>query len=355
MLSVYYAPHILRGLMTRRSFAQIFATCFSAAIVTRCASKDAIEEMIMTVNGPVSAKDLGMVLSHEHILVDFAGAEIASMPDRYNPVEVFNTVLPYLRQIKQLGCKTFFDFTPAYLGREARLLKRLSDATGLHIITNTGYYGARGGEHLPVYAIDESADELAARWIGEFESGIGDTGIKPGFVKIGVEAGPLSEIDVKLVRAGARTHLATGLTVATHTGPAEGALEQLTILKEEGVHPSAWIWVHAQAEQDMSRHIEVARQGAWVAFDGIGERHLDRDVALLKHMKDNELLEHVLLSQDAGWYSVGEENGGGFRDYSYLITGFLPELEKAGFTDEEIELLTVDNPARAFTISIRPA
>ena len=339
--------------MTRRMFGYLVAACGTGTLFARCGSSDAIQDVIMTVRGPISAENLGTVLSHEHILVDFAGADVAILPDRYNPVEVFNTVLPYLREIRQAGCDAFFDFTPDYLGREPRLLKRFSDATGLHIITNTGYYAARGGVHLPRHAREETADKLAARWITEYEEGIGDTGIRPGFIKIGVEAGSLSEIDARLVRAAALTHRATGLTIAVHTGPAEGAFEQLAILNEEGVDPSAWIWVHAQAERDRGLHVEAAKQGAWVAFDGIQERHLERDIALLKNMQDNELLDQVLLSQDAGWYSVGEEKGGGFRGYSYLLDTFLPHLKEEGFTDEEIKLLTITNPAEAFSIGTK--
>ena len=64
----------------------------------------------------------------------------------------------------------------------------------------------------------------------------------PGFMKIGVDSGPLSEIDKKLVRAAARSHLETGSSLAVHTGPGIPALEELTLLAEEGVHGGTWIW-----------------------------------------------------------------------------------------------------------------
>ena len=32
-------------------------------------------------------------------------------------------------------------------------------------------------------------------------------------------------------------------------------------------HPSAFIWTHANNEQDFSKHIEAATMGAWIAFD----------------------------------------------------------------------------------------
>jgi phosphotriesterase-related protein len=163
----------------------------------------------------------------------------------------------------------------------------------------------------------------------------------------------LSEIDRKLVQAAARTHLRTGLTIAAHTGPAAGALDQLAVLEEEGVDPSAWIWVHAQAEGDSTYHVRAARSGAWISFDGLAPGDVERYVALVAFMKAEGLLHRVLVSHDAGWYHVGEPGGGAFRGYETLFTEFLPALEAAGFTDDEIHQLTAVNPAEAYAVRIR--
>jgi phosphotriesterase-related protein len=127
----------------------------------------------------------------------------------------------------------------------------------------------------------------------------------------------------------------------------------LAILNEEGVDPSAWIWVHAQGESDTSRHAEAAGQGAWVALDGLSPDTAGRHLDLLRFMKSEQLLHRVLLSHDAGWYSVGEENGGEFRGYDFLFSVFVDRLREAGFTEEELHRLTVSNPAEAFTIAKR--
>ncbi len=41
------------------------------------------------------------------------------------------------------------------------------------------------------------------------------------------------------------------------------------------------------------------------------------------------MLDRALLSQDSGWYHVGEPNGGSYRGYSYIYTGFVPTLDPA--------------------------
>ncbi len=305
----------------------------------------------MTVNGPVSAKEMGVSLVHEHILVDFIGADSIS-DQRWNRSDVLERSLPFLLEISGLGCKTFFECTPAYLGRDPILLKKLSDSSGLNIITNTGYYGAANNKYLPKHAFDETAGQLAARWKLEWDNGIDGTGIKPGFIKIGVMDGTLSELHKKLVVAAAMTHLETGLTIASHTGPAIPAFEQLDILKKEGVAPEAFIWVHAQSEKDLNNHLRAAKMGAWIGLDGVSDDNLSEYVKMIKNLKDNDLLNKVLLSHDAGWYHPGEENGGDYRGYNTIFEKLVPLLLKEDFSEAEINQLLVKNPAKAFTIGV---
>ena len=52
---------------------------------------------------------------------------------------------------------------------------------------------------------------------------------------------------------------------------------------------------------------------------------------------------------DAGWYRVGEPDGGEFRAFDTLFTAFVPALKAAGLTQAEVNQLLVDNPRRALT------
>jgi phosphotriesterase-related protein len=62
-------------------------------------------------------------------------------------------VVPILKRVKDLGCRALFDCTAAYFGRDVRLLRKVSEQTGLHIITNTGYYGAADDRYVPPHAL----------------------------------------------------------------------------------------------------------------------------------------------------------------------------------------------------------
>lgn len=312
------------------------------------------QQKIMTVNGSIDTKEHGMVLEHEHILVDFIGADSTGY-FRWNRDSVIARVMPYLEKAKDDGVNLFFDPTPAYLGRDPRLLKQLADKSGLQIVTNTGYYGAVDNKFLPEHAFRESADQLAQRWIGEWEDGIEDTGIRPGFIKISVNpVDTLSAIHEKLVRAAARTHLQTGLTIASHTGPDGPAMAQLKILKDEGVSPKAFVWVHAQ-NGTPEGWMKAAGQGAWISLDNVkrDSTTIDKYVRALAKLKEAGYLQNVLLSHDAGWYEPGKPNGGSFRGYTAIFDALLPRLKEEGFSQDEIDQLMVRNPRQAFGIRVR--
>ena len=307
---------------------------------------------VMSVKGIIDASMMGQTLIHEHILVDFIGAEEIN-PPRWDREAVIAKVLPHLEEAKSAGCKTFVDCTPNYLGRDVVLLKQLSEKSGLHIITNTGYYGGSDNKFLPAHAFTETAAALADRWRMEWEHGIDATVIKPGFMKISVNPGHLTDISLKLIQAAALAHKKTGLTIASHTGPAQPAFEQIEVLKANRIDPSAFIWVHAQNEEDHHQYVKAAREGAWVSLDGLRAENIQDYIERLLFLKKERCLDRVLLSHDAGWYDPAKPDGGDIREYTVLFRKLLPALEQDGFVESEILQLIQANPATAFAIGVK--
>lgn len=324
-----------------------------AGVMTFLKAEAAVKKQtVMTVKGPIDATSMGQTLAHEHILVDFIGAKDIS-PSRWDREVVFDKVFPYLEEAKRAGCQTLIDCTPNYLGRDVALLKDLSEKSGLHIITNTGYYGGSDHKYLPAHAFSETAEQLSRRWIREWEDGIDGTPIKPGFIKISVNTSHLSDVSLKLIQAAALTHLKTGLTIASHTGPSTPAFEQIESLKINGVDPSAFIWVHAQNESDKDQYVKAAREGAWVSLDGLRADNIEQYISKLLHLKQAKALHRVLISHDAGWYDPAKADGGEFREYTVLFRKLIPALEQEGFAESEVMQLIRINPANAFRISVK--
>lgn len=326
-----------------------FKIIFLSLILNSCNTQ---ESKIVTVTGEIPASAIGKTLHHEHLLVDFIGADSISY-ERWNKDSVVEKVLPYLLEIKNLGYKTLVECTPAYLGRDPQLMKTLSEKSGIQIITNTGYYSAVGGKFIPKHGFTETAVQLAERWIDEAKNGIEETGIYPGFIKISVEGKPLEEINSKVVEAACITHKATGLVIMSHTGLAVPAFQQLEILEKYGVSPTAFIWTHAQNEADFGKHIEAARKGVWIAFDNFNPGQVEKYVGFAQLMKKEGLLNKLLFSHDAGWYKPGEPNGGDFRGFTDIENLLIPSLEKSGLSQPDIYQIFNANPAEAFKVKFR--
>lgn len=307
---------------------------------------------VMTVKGLIDASLMRMTLVHEHILVDFIGAEEIN-PPRWDREAVARKVIPYLEEVKQAGCHTLIDCTPNYLGRDVMLLRQLSDKTGLYIITNTGYYGGSDNKFLPAHAFTETAEQLANRWIAEWQNGIDGTPVKPGFMKISVNDSHLSDISLKLIQAAALTHRKTGLTIASHTGPSIPAFEQIEVLKSNKIDPAAFVWVHAQNESNADQHVKAIEEGAWVSLDGLRDDNVEEYTKKLVRLRSEKCLHRVLVSHDAGWYDPGKPDGGEFRGYTVLFKKLIPSLEQEGFSESEIVQLIQDNAANAFTIAVK--
>lgn len=298
---------------------------------------------IRTVLGDISPEDFGPALVHEHILVDFAPINEVNK-SRYDPEEVFEVMFPYLVEIKDLGIRGFVECSTAYMGRDVRILKKLSEATGIHILVNTGFFLE---PYIPRYAFEYSIEDIADEWIREIKEGIDGTDVRAGFIKIAVEPGEMKEIYVKTVKAAARCSLSTGAVIACHMESGKTAMIVLDILEREGLNGDRLIFVHADSEV-LDYHLKAASRGVWVEYDRVNQQTSERTLKLIESMVRNGFEDKILLSQDSGWYSVGQPRGGNIRGYGYLVRGFLPLMLKRGFSRDLINRIMVDNPSKAF-------
>ena len=331
--------------MSRRTLLTAIGATWACAEDSR--REETPVRRVQTVTGPVAPDDLGITLMHEHVVADLRPPS-ERVPGDYDRADAVATALPHLKTLREAGCRTLVDPTPIHIGRDPEALRTLAERAGLNIVCATGVYGAADQRFIPEWARSESAEALAERYLEEIKEGIGDSGVRPGIIKTGVNAAtPLPDVERKLVRAAAAASKASGLATASHTGPAAGAFEQLRIIAEVGLDPARFIWVHTQNEADPEMHIEAARRGAWVEFDGVAEDSAERHLYFVRAMADAGFLDRVLISQDAGWYRPGPERGSKFRGYEYLLRAFAPKLRAAGFNAEEIDRLLIGNPARA--------
>jgi predicted metal-dependent phosphotriesterase family hydrolase len=354
--------------MKRRSFTNNGLAGFASIYLAACGQLKnspnivSSDNSFMSVLGTQPSSGMGFTLTHEHLFADLRPySEQIKSPLSLNMDEVAATVLPHLREIQKLGCKTLIDCTAVGLGRNPLLLKALAKASGMHIVTTTGAYLSADLQFKPDYFDGMTADALAERWLGEWRTGIDDTGIKPGMIKIAVAGGSLSDDEKKLIKAAILTHMKSGMVIACHVGPwrdvkpghnGKSALEQVKFLSDAGVSTRRWIWIHAQNEVDLQIHRQVLAQGAWLSYDGYRPEQTQQYLELITRIKTEGYLKSLLVSQDAGWYTAPEPNGGKFNSFAPLMTDLIPALRDRGFTSDDLTQIFVHNPAEAFQVKI---
>lgn len=218
---------------------------------------------VMTVLGPVPTVALGVTLPHEHL---FLNLHRLTMDDDQLLFDV-PLAIQEAGHFRSAGGTTLVDVTNRGLGRRPEALRRVAEATGLHIIMGCGWYKERyyGRE---VY--ETSTNTLADEMVRDITQGVGETGIRAGIIgEIGTLAHYIEPSEERVFRAAARAHLCTGLTITTHAVASPVGLDQLDLLAEEGVDPRRVIIGHCDSHPDESYHEALARRGAYVEFDRV--------------------------------------------------------------------------------------
>src|SRR5437588_6229868 len=94
---------------------------------------------VQTVQGPVEASELGVVLIHEHLR--FRDEAVAvEWPGRYDEQGEFDAALEAVEAAKQRGVQTIVDPTAMFGGRDERFMARVAERTGVRVIACTGIY-----------------------------------------------------------------------------------------------------------------------------------------------------------------------------------------------------------------------
>jgi phosphotriesterase-related protein len=308
---------------------------------------------IQTVLGPIEPAALGFTLPHEHTQI--ALWHIEGRWDYWQLTRDEPLILDELARFRAAGGTGLADLTLPGVGRDPRWLRRIAEASGLHLVMGCGWY--RTAYYPPESRIERrSVDDLADELEGEFVDGVGDSGVRPGIIgEIGTDKPWVSPSEERVHRAVARAATRTGMAISTHAVMSPVGLDQIRIFEEEGVDLSRVVIGHADSYPRLEHCLEVLRRGANLEFDFLGmsftptERHGEgRIVELVCELLGRGHADRILLSQDVCHDSqLTRYEGNG---YAYLAEAFLPRLDSAGVSAAEIETMTVDNPRRLLTI-----
>ena len=316
----------------------------------------------MTVLGPISPEELGPTYMHEHIIVDnsFSGNDPRK---RFDEEDVMAWEM---KDVMRAGGRTVVDCTCEGLAPDPAALTRIAKESGINLIASVGLYRS---VVYPEYVAAESADQIARRMIDACETGIGETGVRPGMLaefashdpedisSQGHDAGGLvTDLTEKVFRAAGRAHGATGLPITTHCWVGVGADWEIGIFREEGVDLSKVVIGHVGANRpDMDLARWILDQGVNVGIEAIGYGERDGFVDFFEHGKAQLVktfvewghIDQVTVSLDmTRKYHLKKYGGHGF---AFLMDWFAPLLREVGLSDEQVNQIFVANPKRILT------
>ena len=243
-----------------------------------------------------------------------------------------------LATAKREGAVCIVDAGHPDMGRDLDFVRQAAMTSGVPIVAGAGFYSqpyypkeiATMSEEQIAQALIKQADDFPAGVFGEIGSW-----------------DEITKDERKVFRAVGRAHVATGLSVITHTGiPGKSALEQLDLFEDVGVNPNRVVIGHLGNLVDANVQVQkaICRRGAFIGFDRQGGPGDAQQVPMVMALLEAGFADHLMFSADIS--SAGQMKRNGGQGYAKTLTVFVPKLKAAGISDQALHRITVDNPRR---------
>ena len=345
---------------------------------------------VMTVLGPIPVEDLGLTLTHEHILSDVGCngpepeeasrkhlfhhpltieilGEVQALPQSNRDNQRLTDVDLLASEVAQFahhGGRSIVEVTLDGFGRDVAGLQQISRRTGVNIVASAGYYiEVSHPAKLRSMSVDDIADEV----VRDLVEGVPGTGIRAGSIgEIGIDV-DFTVQEEKNLRAACRASARTQVPLTIHTPGGtvkshEYRRRILDIVEEEGADIRHTIMEHVYIRpSDFDSQLEIASRGAFLGYDGVscefnwgfrGSGPCDHELAVdIKRLIDAGFIHQVLISHDVHLKIMLTAFGG--TGYSHILRYFVPRMREYGITDEQIHTILVENPRRYFSSRYR--
>jgi len=356
---------------------------------------------VITVDGPIDPKEVGITSSHEHLFIDAVDAwfdppesaherAVASEPIqldnlwyvRRHPMghednlrlDSMAEAIDELSYFMRNGGDTVVDVTPKNLGCDPQRVRGIARETGLNVVHGTAYYTQPAHpERFSSLDPAELTERLEAEFVSDVREGIGDTDVRAGIVgEIGL-SDRIYPDEEAVLRAGARAARRTGASLTVHppgrtkrsqkgrTKPtSRWGLDVLDIVEEEGLAPERVVVDHMDRTmfEDLDYQRELAERGAYLEYDLWGmdaylEAHDDAYPSDSWRLDSvTELIEdgyasNLLFAHDV-YLKMQRRAYGGFG-YGHVLENVVPMLRARGVEQSTIDRILVDNPQEMLT------
>ncbi len=314
---------------------------------------------VMTVTGPVSCRDMGKTLMHEHVTFAYPGWYADNSLEQYNQEKVKELLLPIFSDLNTYHIKTIVDATPADTGgRDPYLLKQLSEETGINIIAAAGLYTQTSGAYnyyhwQSTIGGRNLENDLYELFMHEITVGIGISNIKAGVIKVATSDPEITDYEKIVLQAAVRASNKTDVPIITHTDGATVGTAQQDFLYSLGVDSAHVMIGHQNNSTDLGYHLkELEKEKFYLGFDRtnplMSGKVMDNIITLIKKGYTNR----IMLSHDCIFHWLGRPISlpPRFKEWkpTYIDKILIPKLLEADISQQTIDEILIENPRRFF-------
>ncbi len=310
--------------------------------------------MIETALGPIPDSELGVTLSHEHVVVSM-GADNLHYPWLFDREKSRERVIRQLSEAKSAGVNSLIELSTPDLGRDVTFIADVSRASGVNVVVATGIW-----LDPPRSFQGRDPDRIADIFVREIEEGIGDTGIKAGAIKVANDTEGVTPTGELILRGAARALKRTGCPISTHQwAPDEVGRRQVEIFREEDAPMDRICIGHSADTTDLPYLEWLLGTGVYLSMDRYpgrpGRTDWRQRNATVKALVDRGWAHRLMLGHDyvpglvpAEGPETAEERPNG---YLFVSTVAVPALREDGVSDETIDQMLRETP-RAFLAGV---
>lgn len=306
---------------------------------------------VQTATGAVDSAALGQTLMHEHVAT-LPWSVRANVPGAWDLEAVIAAAAERVRDVMARGVRTIVDLTTVDLDRDVATVAEVARRSGCNIVVASGCWW-----QPPSYFSGAPIAWLVELWTREITEGIAGTGIRAGIIKLATDRAGVTPAIEKMLRAGARTHRATGVPISTHTDVASRrGDDQQRIFQEEGVDLSRVVIGHSGDSNDLDYLKGLLERGSTIGMDRFGIDvfgPMEQRVATVASLCREGYAGQMVLSHDAsaawgGFPGVPRAPQWPHWHYNHIHDDVLPALRVQGVSDDQIAQMLVANPRRIF-------
>jgi phosphotriesterase-related protein len=312
--------------------------------------------VITTVLGDIQPSKLGFCQSHEHLSIA-RGYPVSVSADQC--IDDEEKSRQELELYRVAGGTAVVDAQGLGCGRDAAMLRNISEKSTMHIIASTGFHKMLfyPRRHW-IYSI--SAGDLTKLYLTELNQGmfincdtaypVEQIGARAGIIKAALDAGEFSPQYEKLFSAAAEAARLSGVALMVHIEKGSDPIALADFLTNKGVDPRQLVFCHMdRMEPDLGVHRELCSRSINLEYDTIGrpKYHDDEtEISIIQELLKWGYEKQLLMSLDTTRSRL--RSYGGEPGLAYILERFIPLLRRRDVSEEQINLFFKENPALIF-------